>query len=260
MAAKKQIAVKKTGTSIANIDAELSNEIGDLKRQIGQASGSKLSLAASGDFELPDGSNLGNEIQIVVIDFISRNNFYDQKYNRDNPAPPACYAMGKEIATMAPEPDSPDIQNEDCATCPMNQFGSGDNGRSKACQNRRLAVVQVIDPDNPEAHLAPDSPLYTFDMSPSNIKAFDGAMNMATRSMGHYIKVIMTATGKNVGTYATVSFSDMVPNPDYATQYARRAECEPLLTRKPDFAAAAAKAPPARGRAAPARKTAAPRR
>ena len=194
----------------------------------------------------------------MVLDFVSRNNFYDQKYNRDNPAPPACYAIGKSLKDMAPENDSPDPQNSDCASCPLNQFGSGDNGKSKACQNRRLAAVMVIDPENPEASAEPDAPIYTLDLSPSNIKSFDGAINMSSKSMGHYIKVLLTVTGKNVGTYATATFSDPVPNEFYAAHYARRAEVEPLLTRKPDFAAYAAKAPPARGRgAAPAPRKAA---
>lgn len=265
MATKKNtaMAVKQTGTSIANIDAELSNEVANIKDQIGQSSSNKLSLEPTGDFVLPDGGNLGNEIQIVIVDFASHNKFYDQAYNSQNPAPPACYAIGAPasqggsgIASMAPEKDSPDIQSPTCGPCPLNQFGSGAGGKSKACQNRRVAAVLIVDPENPEAHNEPDAPIYTLDLSPSNIKAFDGAISMATKSLGHYIKVMFTLTGKNVGTYATVSFTDPVPNPGYAVHAGRRAQCEDMLTRKPDFAAYAAKAPPARGRAG----AAAPRR
>lgn len=255
MAAKKTALAKATtGTSMANIDAELNNEIANLKNQIGQASGNKIRVEASGDFVLPDGANLGSEIQIVVLDFVSRNNFYTVAYNPNSPAPPDCYAIGplasagdpNGIAGMAPESDSPNIQNSDCATCPLNAFGSGAGGRSKACQNRRLVAVLLVDPDNPEAHNAADATIYTLDLSPSNIKSFDGAISYATKSMGHYIKVILTVTAKNVGTYAAVSFVEPTPNPDYAIHAQRRAEVGDMLTRKPDFTQRAAAAAPAR--------------
>ena len=262
VAKKTALAKATTGTSMANIDAQLNNEIANLKNQIGQASGNKIRVEANGDFVLPDGANLGPEIQVVVLDFVSRNNFYTVAYNPNSPAPPDCYAIGplasagdpNGIAGMAPENDSPAIQNPDCATCPLNQFGSGNGGRSKACQNRRLMAVLLVDPDNPEAHNAPDATIYTLDLSPSNIKSFDGAISYATKSMGHYIKVILTVTAKNVGTYAAVTFADPTPNDAYAIHAARRVECGDMLTRKPDFTQRAAAAAPAR------RTTAAPRR
>jgi len=225
----------------------------------------KIKVETNGDFVLPDGANLGSEIQVVVLDFVTRHNFYDQAYNPQNPAPPACYAIGplasagdpNGIAGMAPESDSPMVQNSDCASCPLNAFGSGQGGRSKACQNRRLVAVLLVDPDNPDLHNAPDATIYTLDLSPSNLKSFDGAVNQATKAMGHYIKVIFTVTAKNVGTYAALSFIEPTPNPDYGKHAMRRSECSDMLTRKPDFTQRAAAAP-ARGRTAAApRKVAA---
>lgn len=254
--AKKALAVKTTGTSLANIDAELQNEIANIKETIGQSSGNRLKLEVTGDWTLPDGANLGNEIQVVVIDYASRNNFYLTNFDRDNPTPPDCYAMGKKIADMAPEDDSPEKQSDKCGTCPMNQFGSGQNGKSKACQNRRYAAVLLVDPENDGAHNEPDAPIYLIDLSPSNIKSFDGAVGMVARSLnGPPIKAILTVVGKNAGTYATATWIDPVPNPDYAQHVARRAEVQDLLYRKPDFAAHEAKQQqqkPARGRGASA--------
>lgn len=263
MAAKKQsTAVAKTtaSTSLATIDQELNNEVALLKDMIGQSAGNKLSLEATGDFITPDGMNLGNEIQIVVVDFASRNNLYLTPYNAQNVAPPDCYAIGRVIRDMAPEDDSPSPQADSCLACPMNQFGSGNNGKSKACQNRRLLAVLIVDPDNPDAHNELDAPIYTLDLSPSNIKAFDGAVAHVARSLnGPPIKAILTVVGKNVGTYATVAFVDPMPNPDYAAHAGRRAEVQDMLFRKPDFAAYEAKAQPTvRGRA-PAKRSAARR-
>ena len=259
MATKKTALAKATAsTALANIDQELALQVANIKDTISQASGNKLKLEATGDFVLPDGSNLGNEIQVIVIDYASRNNFYTTPYNPQNPAPPDCYAMGRVLRDMKPEDDSPAPQSDDCASCPMNAFGSGNNGKSKACQNRRLLAVLVIDPDNPEAHNEPDAPIYILDLSPSNIKSFDGAVSMCARSLnGPPVKAILTIVGRNAGTYATTSFIDPLPNPDYAAHYARKPEVEDLLFRRPDFTAAAAKAPTRR---APPPKRAAARR
>lgn len=261
--AKTALAKATTGTSIANIDAQLDSEVANIKNQVGQASGNKISVEVNGDFVLPDGANLGNEIQVVVLDFVGRNNFYDQIYNAQNPAPPACYAIGplasandpNGLMGMAPEPDSPAVQHDTCNGCWANAFNSAANGKAKACQNRRLAAVLVVDPENPEGYLASDATIYTLDLSPSNIKSFDGAISYATKSVGHYIKVIFTVTAKNAGTYALVTFGDPIPNSGYAANAGRRGECADMLQRKPDFTRAAPAAP-ARGRGA----AAAPRR
>lgn len=245
------------GTSLVNIDAQLAAEAEALKQQISASSGNRLRIEARGAFATPDDIDLGDTIQFVVVDFASRNQYYTVTFDPNTPAAPDCYAMGRVLNEMVPEDDSPTKQHTDCATCPMNQFGSAANGRGKACSNRRLLAVLLIDPDNPDAHSAPDAPIYLLDLSPSNIKAFDQMAAYVQRSLGGPpIKAILTATARNKGTYAEVTFSLPEPNPDYAEHIKRRPECEDLLFRRPDFAraaAAAAQSKPARGRAAPAR-------
>ena len=256
----KAVAPRTGNTSLANIDSQLNSEIDNIKSAIGGASGNKLKVDPSGDFILPDGMNLGTEIKVVIVDFQSKNTLYTTAYNPQNPTPPDCYALGKNISTMAPEDDSPDKQSDSCASCPMNAFGSGQNGRSKACKNSRVAVVLVLDDENPDAHNAPDAPLYTLEVSPTSIKSFDGVVSNIARSLnGPPIKAIVTLVGKNAGTYATISFIEPEANPDYATHFARRPETVDMLNRKPDFAAYEAKAK-APARRAPARRSAPARR
>lgn len=245
--ASKGVATRVTGTAMANIDAELANEVLDLKQQIGQASGNKIKLEASGDYVLPSGENLGNEIQVVVLDFVSRNNLYLEQYNPNSPSPPDCYAIGKNINQMAPEADSPSIQSDACSTCPMNQFGSGVGGRSKACKNSRLAVVVLVDPEDPSSSAMPDAPLYTIEFSPTSIKSFDGMVAMVARALGGPpIKAVVTLSARNAGTYALQTFSDPLPNSDLGAHFARRPETVDMLYRKPDFTRQPAA--PARGR------------
>lgn len=254
--AKTKAAPGAAGKSLANIDAELAKEVANIRESIGQASGNKIKVEPAGNFILPDGSNLGDEIQIVIVDYVSRNNFYMTPFNKDNPSPPDCYAMGKAINDMTPEEDSPAIQSDACRTCPMNQFGSGQNGKSKACKNSRLLTVLVIDPDNPDATDEPGAPLYTLEISPTSIKAFDGVVSNIERSLaGPPIKAMVTVIARPVGTYAVLSFVDPVPNPSYALHFQRRPETVDMLYRRPDFAAYEAKAPPRRAKPAPRRAT-----
>lgn len=257
--ASKEIAPRQPGTSIANIDAELANEIANIKDTISQGSGNKIKVLPTGSFELPDGLDLGDEIQVVVVDFVSHNKFYATPYNPQNPTPPDCYAMGRKLNDMAPEDDSPHKQNDDCRTCPLNQFGSGNGGRGKACKNSRVLAVLLVDQENPDAHNAPDAPLYVLELPPTALRSFDGAVGHIARALnGPPVKAILTVSAKNAGTYALITFSDPVPNPDYAANVGRRPEVEDLLFRKPDFAAFEAKQASApRGRANAARKPAA---
>lgn len=247
---------------LATIDQELSGEVANIKNQISAPTGNRIKIDPKGVFILPDGTDLGNEIQIVVVDFYNRHFFYSQAYNPNAQTSPDCYAIGREINTLVPEADSPHVQHSDCRTCPMNAFGSGTNSIGKACQNRFWLAVLLLDPENPDAHNALDAPLYMLDLSPSNRKSFESAVATVARALnGPPIKAILTVSAENVGTYAKVTFFDPIANPHYATHFTRRAESLDLLTRKPDFAAMAARTPTPRGRAAaPARRNAAPKR
>lgn len=231
-----------SNTSLTLIDQELANEAELLKQQLNAPSGNKIKVEVAGSFTLPDGLDLGSEIQVVVLDTMSRNFFYSGPYNPNNIVPPDCYAIGKS-KDMVPEQDAPNIQSDACKTCPQNVFGSGANGTSKACQNRYWLAVLIVDPDNPDAHNEPDAPTYLLDLSPSNLKSFEGQANSIMRMMnGPPVKAILTVRATNAGTYAKITFHDPVPNPNYAAHFARRAEVIDVLSRRPDFAAAAANA------------------
>ena len=259
-AKSKAVAKASPSTAIAVIDEQqLANEAALLKQQINIGGGNKIKIEVTGEFKLPEGMSLGNEIRVAIVDFRSRNFFYGTKYNPNNLVPPDCYAIGQIKSQMAPAEDSPVPQSDNCAGCALNAFGSGD-GNGKACQNRYWVAVLLEDPENPDSLSDPDAPIYILDLSPINNKSFEGALAKVTQSMGHWVKALYTVAAENAGTYAKVSWGLPVPNPAVASCLARRAEVTDQLERGPDFAAAAAKAaasaPKSRApsRAAPARR------
>jgi len=91
----------------------------------------------------------GNQVCAIVLDAVRENTYYEGKYDADNPAAPICYAFGRGDGTdMAPHesmqsaPDYFKPQSAECNGCVHAEWGSADQGRGKACQNRRrLALI-----------------------------------------------------------------------------------------------------------------------
>lgn len=86
----------------------------------------------------------GNEMDVVVIDHILLNLFYEGRFDSDNPTSPVCFAFGEDAKEMRPHEKSlkPQDDGNGCSECPNNEWGSADTGRGKACKNSaRLALI-----------------------------------------------------------------------------------------------------------------------
>lgn len=230
---------------LATIEAQLAQEAAKVSAQVGQPEARKIAIDRSGNFIAPGGLNLGAEIEVCVIDFCSANDLYTAAYDPNKPAPPVCFARGREIADMYPEETSPEPQAETCAVCPHNQFGSRGNG--KACKNtRNLAVVLMneFDEDSPE-----DTPMYLLSVPPTGLKSFDAAALQAARLLnGPPIKGVFTIRAVSGGTYTTLQFSTPQPNPFFADMFALRDKAEEIIGRLPDLTHYVPTRPQAQGR------------
>lgn len=107
-----------------------------------------------GETELP-----GNQAAVIVIDSVRENTYYPGKFDPNAPLPPVCYALGRDSDNMFPHVDmqkdmsyfQPQHMQQDpqtqqwnvlgCEGCPLNEWGSADQGKGKACQNRRRLTV-----------------------------------------------------------------------------------------------------------------------
>lgn len=99
----------------------------------------------------------GNQVAVIVLDSVRENTYYRGKFDADNPLPPTCYALGRDADTLFPHLDMQKDMNyfqpqhwrdvngtptvHGCDGCPMNEWGSADQGNGKACQNRRRLTV-----------------------------------------------------------------------------------------------------------------------
>ena len=234
--------VKKSSGALVSIKDQMAAEIAALASRTAAPGGDTIKLAA-GKFKLPDGSEVA-ELKAVIVDFTSVNFFYEGAYNKDDISPPGCFAIGLVPTELVPSDNSPAKQSDDCAGCPMNQFGSSGNG--KACKNqRRLALLP---PDADE-----DTPLWFLNVSPTGLKSFDGYVrSVAAKYSLMPIGLVTTISMDPALDYPSLRFGDPQPNESMDVHWERRAEAKERLEQEPDVSQYAAPAPPkSRGKPAP---------
>lgn len=143
MAPKKQ-ATKKPGTTMQKWDEKLA-------AMAQMAAGIEDSVNLGGNYISLKGGQLsynggiipGNKMNVIVLDHILENLYYVDRYDPDNPQPPAAYALGRDEEELRWHEDSIEpYAGELCKDSDINQWGSADQGRGKACKNvRRLALI-----------------------------------------------------------------------------------------------------------------------
>jgi hypothetical protein len=147
--AKKKAAAKPSpGKAMINWTEELGKYATEAEAQEDTAvggGGMKRFSTKSGVLSFDDAIIPGNKMGVVILDSMFEHSFYEGKYDPNNPAPPLCFALGRDEGELVPHKtvfEREQQQNDACEGCPMNEFGSADTGRGKACKNvRRLAII-----------------------------------------------------------------------------------------------------------------------
>ena len=239
------VAVKKpSSANIVSIQEALKAQVADLSDRVAPPSGNSIRVTQDKQFILPDGTKTPGPLELVIVDFTSKNAFYEGAFDPKNISPPACFSIGADIRKMVPSKNAPIVQSADCGSCPMNQFGSA--GAGKACKNSRM--LAVLPPDADE-----NTPMWTLSTSPTANKGFDGFVTSVARVFQMPpIGVVATVGFDENETYAKLVFSNPVPNSMVGEHFARQAEAKEMLAVEPDVSGFV-KAPPARGKA-PARR------
>lgn len=107
-------------------------------------------LSTKGGVLTFDGEALpGNQMCVILLDIVRERTYYTTKYSADadQNLPPVCYAFGRSDEEMAPHASmQADLtyfqpQHHECMTCPMNEWGTADTGRGKACSERRRMAI-----------------------------------------------------------------------------------------------------------------------
>ena len=132
-AASKKPAAKSAPktTAVANWDEALAQKAMAAKKvasHIGGGSRNVLSFKG-GKLSYQGGNVPGNKLNVVVLSAINENNFYEGRYDPNNPQSPTCYAFGRpdgEDENMGPHEAVKKAGNSQsetgrCADCPNNE-------------------------------------------------------------------------------------------------------------------------------------------
>lgn len=151
------MAKKQPQQALVAYDEELARLAQEAADQEAGTGGGQFFSIKGGNLSLGGAPIPNNEVAVVVVDAIKVNARYEGDFDPDNPASPTCYAFGYVEEQLVPHDQSERKEHENCAECPLNQFGTADKGRGKACKNtRRLACLSAgdLDPRTRELALA----------------------------------------------------------------------------------------------------------
>lgn len=215
----------------ANLNEEMAKEVAALQSRLSAPSGDRLSITLNKTFRMPDGQEHPGPVHAIIVDFISYNRYYTERYDPNNVVPPECFALGIEPASLTSSVNSPDRQAENCSQCWANQFGS--NGKGKACSNTKLLALMAPDADS-------DTPLMILSVSPTAIRAFDGYVASVARAYQKPVRAVITEISFDPNAdYAKLVFGNPEPctNEQLALAHSRREEAMQRLLTEPDLSA-----------------------
>lgn len=264
--ARAPAAPKTPGTTVAkantktnlpvSIEDEMAAEVAALSSRLQAPSGDRIGLTKTGVFKLPNGEE-NDALNVVIVDFVATNAFYDKPYVPGEFSPPACFAIGAANNNdLEPSPNSPVPQSDSCGTCWANEFKSAANGKGKACSNNRLLAVTA--PDEEE-----DRPILLLKVPTTSMKGFDGYVDSVARAFKMPVRAVMTEVTSTPGDWENCQFGHPEPlSRDLLLRvHARKQEAMDRLMVEPDcstYTAPVAKGKPA-GRAPAGRAPAAKR-
>lgn len=131
---------KKALVSMSALEKKFSADVQDVTARINQPQGNTIGIRNS-KFSYKN-EVIGRSLVAIAIDFVHAQTWYDQPFDADNPAPPACHALSVTGEEMQPFAESPNKQNDYCDGCPLDAWGSADVGRGKACaQQYKIALI-----------------------------------------------------------------------------------------------------------------------
>lgn len=212
-------ATTSSSTDILDLQAELQRDLANMAQTLVAPTGQAIKITA-GRWQLPNGKTSIEPLNVIILGWRWINRYYPGVYDPNKIESPACWAVSEIPSTLEPQ-GGEDMQHTDCASCPMNKFGTGANGSGKACRNgARIAMVA--------SDLKSD--IVYLDIAPTSIKSFTEAMAKLESTSTHPLTAIVTVDIDTKVSYAKAIFTVAGLNgQDLAQVFALRKEAAAVL-------------------------------
>lgn len=129
-------------TALQNLRATLQQNLAARRAMLPPATSPTIRTTQDKFFEFPDGTRTDKPFTAIILDWRYTNAYYKSAWRPGVQETPLCWAVSSDANTIAPSELSAKPQHTSCEGCPRNEWGSGNNGRGKACGNRiRIALV-----------------------------------------------------------------------------------------------------------------------
>lgn len=227
--AKKSTAVAQKTASTAVATTSRAEAAAALRARLMAPSGDTVRISNK-KFNLPNGDTL-DFLDVVIVDFVYFNTYYEAAYDENNIVPPNCFSLHHEPTGAVPSPNSPDKQCEDCGSCWANAFKSA--GKGKACGNNILIAVLPTD-------ATAETPFVLVRVSPTALKGFSAYLtSLARGGMMPYTVVSHLKCDSEVS-YPRITFdlSEELEDEEFISMVeSRLGEARERLMTEPDVSA-----------------------
>jgi hypothetical protein len=235
MATKKPTAAPSKSTAVATWDEELAKAAAASAAMEESAAGGQFFSIKGGQLTWNDAPIPNSTIGAVILDSVLENVYYEGDYDPDTPQAPTCFAFGRDDKTMTPHKVVVEAGQamygaaKQCDGCEMNEFGTADRGKGKACRNvRRVALLAAGSFDK-------DGRFQLFDNTEAFETAAFGFMKIPVTSVKGYASYVKTiAETLKRPPWAVVT--KITVKPDAKTQV--RVTFEPMMNAPDELLAA----------------------
>jgi hypothetical protein len=263
-ARKQDLAVKKDNLP-ANWEEQMMQDAEAAANMEARIGSSQFFSTKGGVLKYNDSPIPGNQMAVIVLDYVHEKTYYEDDYDPDNPASPVCFAFGRgDEQDLVPHADSADPQNDKCHGCEWNEFGSADRGQGKACKDaRRLGLIAAGKLDGDDWEISEDPEYYEAQqvallrLPPTSLKAWATYVKKLKGAMGRppygVVTLIKVVPDEKNQFSITFDYLGKIPNEIGPTIMQMHSEAqEPGIIDFPYQAMTEQEEKPARGRRKPA--------
>lgn len=128
-------------TAVMTVEEQLKQRLALQTQTLQKMAGGHTNISFKGGNIIVDDQVIpGGELDVIILGVVNERTFYDGPYDPNSPQTPACYSFNLQL----PHPEAEQPQHENCRGCPQDEWGTGAQGRGKACREAaRIALTSA---------------------------------------------------------------------------------------------------------------------